>query len=127
VIADALRVLLFGMLGIFLVMAIIYAVIVALAKISARSSQRAAAEVIPVTPAVSETEPLASTEGTAEEPITFSAGDALGVDTETSAPLEYAEDDVVYLLEGEYLGEDGLIYSDNVVYVEQPVYEDVEV
>jgi len=47
-ILEALRVLLFGMLGIFLVMAIIYGVIVLLSRISARAARKAEAEVIPI-------------------------------------------------------------------------------
>jgi len=40
---ESFQVLLFGMLGIFLVMAIIYGVIVLLSRISARAAQRAGA------------------------------------------------------------------------------------
>lgn len=47
-IAEALRVLLFGMLGIFLVMAIIYGVIVALQSLSNKASRRDAAGGMPV-------------------------------------------------------------------------------
>jgi len=89
-IAEALRVLLFGMLGIFLVMAIIYGVIVALSKLSAWLAQRN-----PVSEELIEDEPVL--EETEEYDAYSTAGD------------EYLLEEDSYLV-----GDDGYLIADEV-------------
>ena len=66
-IAEALRVLLFGMLGIFLVMAIIYGVIVALSKISTKVGSGAEPDIEPLEDDVVDPEPELATGEYVEE------------------------------------------------------------
>jgi len=106
-IGDSLRVLLFGMLGIFLVMAIIYAVIVALSRISRRIG----------------------TGGTTGDELEES------IDIAGEAPLseEYVEyenyDEGDYVVEEGYVGGDGYVvegeYADGDEYLVEE-YEVVE-
>jgi len=98
-ILEALRVLLFGMLGIFLVMAIIFGVIVALSRISRRFPSEVAED------EEAEAAPIVAADEVLEE--------------------EFVVEGDYELAEGEFIGEDGLIY-----YYEEPVYQavaDVEV
>jgi len=106
-ILEALRVLLFGMLGIFVVMAIIFGVIVALSKISGRFGK-------PELPEAGEAN--ADIEPTTADQIAVTdhanSGEVSSYQIEAEEPLEYAD-------QIEYDGLDGVEY---IEYLEYPEY-----
>ena len=114
-IAEALRVLLFGMLGIFLVMAIIYGVIVALQSLSNKASRRAAAGGMPVADEVVE---VAEPVEVVEEEVYYYPEDYVAEEY-TSENYGYSEGEY-----SEYVPETQFVIEEE--YVVEPEVEVVE-
>jgi len=115
---EALRVLLFGMLGIFIVMAVIFGVIILLSRLSAWTSRRAEANVIPVE--------VSNLEAADSEAESHAGTDYL---IESAPAGESVPED--YSAAGEYIYVADLPYGDDtvyeeVIYIDEPSYQNVE-
>lgn len=119
-ILEALRVLLFGMLGIFIVMAIIYGVIVLLSKISSWANRRAESVVTPIEVSEPSSVPAAPQ---------IEASDGQDYLVEYVTEIDNGDSD--YPVDGDFGYADDLLYDDDVtyedvIYIDEPVYENVE-
>lgn len=135
-ITEALRVLLFGMLGVFLVLGLIFGVIVLLSRLSSVANRREPAFTQPASPVLEESGPIASDLESeplevVELPPTISITEPLiGVgsnqDDFTSYYGDYPSFDGEYVSDAEYGSDAEYLYDDYVSDDDYGAYEVLE-